>query len=414
MGLFPGAKAYFREKAECFSSERPHAHKPTVYITDIMLLLYMFDAYRACKENESASNSTAVFTGSIRHLAHFLWRRLAHPDGAERIESWQTHVATFDVPGCSPRAKEATQVKRSARGPPIEGVMHDVNDDAPLPTPLSACLRTTGFLRALIDRIVPLLEEEYAACSTFWGELIVQWRDTPIRLFRDPESGKARRQVMHHAHRVATIGEGDMSVCYWIQYFNADATLVITKDTDMLLLLALVAPMRTKTLTLRLDYAGTVDYVDINKFRKWLATRYGSLYDAFLYCTLQGNDYVAKVTKGCGPGPHLDALAAAVATLPSAVSVHNGTFALNEPLLKERLKTGCIRGSLVESCDVMIRQAYWYLFYALHAVNGSALASPLCSQMHDDASLFGWVVGNDMRLAHASRVSESPVFTLAS
>ena len=411
MGIFPGAKAYFRDTTKVFSNER-NPQKPNVIVTDVMLLLYMFDAYRSIKESESTAYEPYV--GSMRSLARFLWRRIAHPDNAEQIETWQTHVVTFDVPGCSPRAKEATQIKRSTRSAPsIEGEFHDFDDDAPLPKPFSTCLRTPGFLGKVVERLFPLLEEMYVSCKSFWGDLILQWRNIPTRLFRHSESGVASRELLQHAHSVTSIGEGDMSICYWVQYFNADATLIITKDTDMILLLSLVAPSKGKTLTLRLDYGVTIDYIDIVSFQSWLATRYGSVYDGFIYCVLQGNDYVEKVTKGCGPVVHLDTLAERCCMGQAPVMrVHNGTFECNEHVLKARLQTACVRGSLIPTADVCIRQALWYLFYALHAVNGSNMASNMCASMHNELSLFGWTTSQNNTILHASRVTQTPSFSL--
>lgn len=78
-----------------------------------------------------------------------------------------------------------------------------------------------------------------------------------------------------------------MSACFWVQYFNAQTTLVISKDTDMLLLLGLVCPSGPKKLFLRLDYKSTTDYVDMLAFKQWMGARFGSYYDGFLYVTMQ-------------------------------------------------------------------------------------------------------------------------------
>jgi hypothetical protein len=405
MGIFPGAKAYFRETTRAFSSERP-SQKPSVIVTDIMLLLYMFDAYRAIKETENPS-----YVGSLHDLARFLFRRIEHPDNVERIESWQTHIVTFDVPGCSPRAKEATQQKRSTRVTPIEGELHETDDDAPLPKSFSASLRTKGFLANVVQRLLIHFEHMYTK-SHFFGDLILQWRNIPKRLYRHPQSGDSCVDLLNHAHSVTSIGEGDMSICYWIQYFNADATLVITKDTDMLLLLALAAPLKGKTVTLRLDFGTTVDYIDICAFRAWLNTRYSSVYDGFLYCVLQGNDYVEKVTKGCGATAHLDALVKVCQAQRPVVAMHNGSFLCDEAELKDRMQRACVRGGLIESKDICIRQALWYLFYALHAMNGSNVASNMCASRFEGESLFGWMTTPENAMQHARRVAETPAFVL--
>lgn len=286
MGLFSGAKSYFREHSGAFSSEKSY-QKPIVIVTDIMLSLYMFDAYRTVKESEATTDEPYV--GSIRDLAHFLWRRIERPDNAERIESWQTHVVTFDVPGCSPRAKEATQQKRSAKtNESIDQECRVLGNDDPLPKPFSSHLRVRGFLGDVIERLIPLFQSLYSTSKCIWGECILQWRNTPIRMYRDANTNETCIETLRHAHNVSTIGEGDMSICYWVQYFNAESTLVITKDTDMLLLLSLVTPSRGKTLVLRLDFGSTVDYIDMIAFKAWLVHRYASVYDAFLYVTMQG------------------------------------------------------------------------------------------------------------------------------
>jgi hypothetical protein len=431
MGIFPGAKAYFRERCGAFSTSLDGSKRPTVVISDLMLALYMFDAY--CT-NIARHGGTSG--GTLRSLAGFLWSRIISADGERGLAAWQTHVVTFDIGGRTPRAKEATQIRRSTavakqakqatqatRATSTEAVT-DAAPDAPvaygydpdeaLPSPFSGFLRTPGTVNRVVLHLVPLLKREYARCISACGTVIIQHADGPT-LLRKEGLGVVEERLWHAA-RVCDIGEGDMSVCYWAQYFNAESTMVISKDTDMLLLLGLVCPSRPRSLILRLDYQQTVDYVDIFVFRQWVSEKYLSYLDGFVYITLQGNDYVQKVSKGCGATAMLDQLQTALQRVDGTCTRSDeGIFSLDEALVAARLSAACTRGTLHTHAPVLIRQGWWYLYYSLTAVNGMSVGCKACLTPGDspDVSLFGWLCDRERRVHAAVRLAPTPRFSIA-
>lgn len=171
MGIFPGAKAYFRERSGAFATSRDGEPHPDLYVSDLMLCLYMFDAYR---EHQRARSAVAF--GSLTDLATFLWNRISRPDSCQSLESWQTHVVTFDVPGKTPRAKEATQERRrvaAAVGPSAKAEAMEMrfpgNAHDPLPAPFSAYLRSPGALRATVSGLLPIFHRLYKQCMRTKG-----------------------------------------------------------------------------------------------------------------------------------------------------------------------------------------------------------------------------------------------------
>lgn len=182
--------------------------------------------------------------------------------------------------------------------------------------------------------------------------------------------------------------------------------MVISKDTDMLVLLALIAPSQGD-IVLRLDYCDTVDFVSIRAFRSWLETQFGSVYNGFLLCVLQGNDYVPKVSMRLGPASHLEALRRLTPGGAPLVRRSGDHFELDEEALIARLRQACTRGALRQNAQVVVRQAWWYLFYALHQCNASHVPVPLCVEAHEGASLFGWTAA-DGEVACARAVTPSP------
>ena len=516
MGIFPGAKSYFREKSGSFlaSGLRGQA-RPTVIITDMMLLLYMFDAHvqRARARADATANAPLGGhggVGTLRDLAHFLWERIAHPDEVAHLERWQTHVVTFDISGFTPRAKEATQAKRRERAERYTGSMRFGEDglqDEPLPSPLSSVLREAGGTSSLVEALLPMFQRLYGSSVATQGEIIIQAGGGPFVMRKNGLDVWTER-LMHVAH-VADVGEGDLSVCFWVQYFNADSTLVLSKDTDMILLLSMVCPVAPKRLFLRLDYLQQVDYIDINVFKVWMQHAFGSYYDGFMYITLQvrsrsflpssfstfppeptergcvgvmlpraryvqGNDYVNKVSKGISQTAMLDSLRkrpptkgllggapprngcqrdAAVGegtadepirTGPGTAALEapgvracvrrlpDGTLELCETLILSRLRhaCACVRGSCVPEAPVLVRQAWWYLCYALIASNGYSAANGLCvtsigprndelhlpigSRRKDARSLFGWMVNDEGGVvpARVAELASTPVMLL--
>ena len=203
-----------------------------------------------------------------------------------------------------------------------------------------------------------------------------------------------------------------MSACFWVQYFNSTNAMVLSKDTDMLLLLGLVCPAASKRLTLRLDYGDKADYIDMSRFRRWAADVFSSYNDAFIYITLMGNDYLPKSLKGCGAPAALDALAGQGGAR-SAVDTANGLFALNEELVLERLRGACVRGACLPEAARLVRNAWWYFIYSVCACNGSDAGSALCTAMVDDKTCFGWFVGAQGRVETSDELSPTPVFSIS-
>lgn len=204
-----------------------------------------------------------------------------------------------------------------------------------------------------------------------------------------------------------------MSACFWVQYFNAANAMVLSKDTDMLLLLGLVCPASSKKLTLRLDYGDKVDYIDMCRFRRWAADSFKTYNDAFIYIVLMGNDYLPKCLKGCGAPAALDALAGQADARP-AVECANGLFALNEGVVMDRLARACVRGSRLPEAGRLVRNAWWYFIYSVCACNGSDAGSALCTAMVDDKTCFGWFVGAQGRVETSDELTPTPVFSITS
>jgi hypothetical protein len=411
MGIFPGAKVYFRERCGAFRSSLDGTKRPNVVISDLMLTMYMFDAY--CNYTSHRSGAGA---GTLRSLAAFLWSRIISADGERGLARWQTHVVTFDIGGRSPRAKEPTQKKRStAAGVETHAApaAYGYGPDEAFPSPFSGFLRTSGAVNRVVFNLVPLLKREYARCISACGTVIIQHADGPTLLRK--EGLEVVEERMWHAACVCDIGEGDMSVCYWVQYFNAESTLVISKDTDMLLLLGLVCPSRPRSLILRLDYQLSVDYIDIFLFRQWVSEKYLSYLDGFLYITMQGNDYVQKVSKGCGATVMLDELQTAIRRVEGTCTYSDeGVFSLDERLLTARLSAACKRGRLHAHVPVLVRQGWWYLYYSLTAVNGMAAGCNACITPGDspDQSLFGWLCDSACQVRVAEKITPTPCFSI--
>ena len=222
-------------------------------------------------------------------------------------------------------------------------------------------------------------------------------------------------ETMWHVRGVRNIGEGDMSVCFWAQYFNANTTLVVSKDTDMLMLLSLVCPGRPRELYLRLDSQNAVDLVDIFIFKQWVKHRFHSYLDGFLYITLQGNDYVQKVANGCGAEKMLDAIAQNLRRSdPSCISMADGVFTLDERLLESRMRSACTRGKLRPAAGVLMRQGWWYLYYSILAVNGIPSGGDACHRRVDGCGdlVFGWVCDPSGDIVVAERVAACPRFSI--
>lgn len=204
MGLFPGSKKYFREHSGAFSPTLWGERKPDVIVTDMMLILYMFDAF--CQYSQGRGARAPC---TLRSLAGFLWDKIAHPDGCEALERWQTHVVTFDVGGRSPRAKEATQdLRRSRVGAAAELAPFAGDDpDAPLPSPFSAFLRTKGALNMVVEAVVPLLEREFFKCMRTNCSIVVQCASGPILLRRD--GLRISREPLTHVSGVRPPRDGE-------------------------------------------------------------------------------------------------------------------------------------------------------------------------------------------------------------
>ena len=179
MGLFPGAKKYFREHSGAFFSGGDVACAPDIYITDLMLTLYMYDVARV--------------DGTVGELALFLWRRVLHPNGVASIAKGQIHVVTFDVHEHSPPAKSLMQKRRTERLAP--GAQGEAAPAAPplemmaaegerLPSPLAASLRDRGFIRALIERLVERFKGLYATAPSAQGDVVVQCHLGALRMRR--------------------------------------------------------------------------------------------------------------------------------------------------------------------------------------------------------------------------------------
>lgn len=187
--------------------------------------------------------------------------------------------------------------------------------------------------------------------------------------------------------------------------------MVISKDTDMIVLLALIAPSQGD-IVLRLDYGDTVDYISIRAFRSWLETQFGNVYNGFLMCVLQGNDYVTKVSMRLGAVPHLEELRRLCAGGAPFVQRFEEHFMLDEEALIARLRQACTRGSLRQNAQVVVRQAWWYLFYALHQSNASHVPVPLCVEAHDGVSLFGWTQANGEVACARAVTPQAPSFVI--
>lgn len=202
MGIFPGAKTYFRERSGAFATSRDGEPHPDLYVSDLMLCLYMFDAYR---EHQRA-RSGGTF-GSLTDLAIFLWNRISQPDTVQALERWQTHVVTFDVPGRTPRAKEATQERRRAAvaTPSAELIPFPDNANDPLPAPFSAFLRSPGGLRATVAGLIPIFHRLYKQCMRTKGAIVIQCEGGPIYMKR--EGIEVKRVEMSHLSYMGRIGE---------------------------------------------------------------------------------------------------------------------------------------------------------------------------------------------------------------
>ena len=191
---------------------------------------------------------------------------------------------------------------------------------------------------------------------------------------------------------------------------------------------------------------------------------------------IQGNDYVNKVSKGISQTAMLDSLrkrsptkgllggapprngsspaaAAAVGddepirTGPGTAALEapgvracvrrlpDGTLELCETLILSRLRQACacVRGSCVPEAPVLVRQAWWYLCYALIASNGYSAANRLCvtsigprndeqqqqlplmgSRRKDARSLFGWMLNDEGGVvpARATELASTPVMLM--
>lgn len=122
-----------------------------------------------------------------------------------------------------------------------------------------------------------------------------------------------------------------------------------------------------------------------------------------------------KVSKGCGTESMLDALAAARRSqqaAPTVVTCENGKYRADEDLMMRMIRTACVRGGLAPHAPASVRQSWWYLFYALTAVNGQTAGIRACTAEIDGVSVFGWKTGEDGRVVATNDLTRPPGFSI--
>ena len=124
---------------------------------------------------------------------------------------------------------------------------------------------------------------------------------------------------------------------------------------------------------------------------------------------------MSKVSKGCGTESMLDALAAVRRSDGAAqpvVSCVDGSFRSDEERLMRILRSACVRGGLAPHAPASVRQSWWYLFYALTAVNGQTVGIRACTAELDGVSVFGWEIDEAGRVVATNAVTRAPGFSI--
>lgn len=363
MGIFPGAKKYLRQVANCFHTD---AEKADVYITDLMLQIYSY---------------MPTGPSTIRQFALHLWRSVQRPDNRPFTEG-TVHIVTFDIPIKGFLAKSITQMKRNANRAQLEFSFDGEN----MPTAIPDCFRDREFMQNLIPCVVAQFIELYRIDICMQGTLVIQYSSAPVMLQK--HDGEMKVTYMNNCALSCRIPEGDMSIAFWATYFASKHIMVITKDTDMLCILPYIHNP-SRQITLKLYHGKENDYINMNTFCAWLEENFGTIYTGTFVLTLQGNDYVSKCTAGCSPETFINAFLSQ--KLGSFIGLERNKLILNEQRCNECISRCTMRGRISPTVSSSVRQAFWYLTYTLSSINGLTNCHTNCALLRDGLSVYGWI-----------------------
>jgi len=230
MGLHPDVKKHLRERfPQCVNDAAPDI-ATEVIVWDAMWSLFKFHSDDDTKCGED--------------LIDFLWWPL------ERffLAGGNTYVVCFDIPEHVPNAKAEEHAKRYGSAAPEPLTSTECSYEK-LPAPWRSALAN----RRVRAQVCTFIAEGFAQRfekrkSTFpksTAHIIVHGTGDSIKKV----SFLGCRDMPEH-NAACQIGEGDLSVAYWVQQFHDSNVVVRVLDSDQVPILMLRAPHSTKITTL--------------------------------------------------------------------------------------------------------------------------------------------------------------------
>lgn len=373
MGLHPDVKKYLKARFP----NSVNAKIPSVICENqICDLMWMLFKYRP----EDSSTGT--------DLVDFFWRP---------IEQFFTgggtaYVCVFDTPQHVPVAKSEEHRKRYGGARP-EPLTAEACDETRLPRPWHAALACRKTRAGIVYFVCDGLSKRFSlhASRLKNRSLILSGASAHVRIV----DGDGERVMEDHA-AVASVGEGDLAVAYWVQHFNDAATVVRVLDSDQIPILQLRAYLANRKQPLfvwlvtpkrpeDLEYHGytpmpfedhtLVDVLELNRE----VERAGLRVEEFCFQVIcQKTDFVDKVITNLGVQPSLAALEknASGAIRITASAAKCDAEAVKKSFRSAALHSKRKRAEVRADGDVELRRAWWTLCYWAYAWRGK-LPDPL-------------------------------------
>lgn len=370
MGLHPDMKKYIAERFPGCVSESPK-EKCQVLVCDYMWLLFKFFPDEFSRGDD---------------LIDFIWGPIAQFFDA----GGETYVMCFDRPERVPKAKAEEHAKRYGK---VEKgaatVMTCVDCDAEnLPLPWHAALADRRIRKnickfiseSVLDRFLELGYGNDGKATLF-----SHGTDGVVKSARSNE----KRDCPEHAS-AAEIGEGDLSVAYWIGRYPNKVSVARVLDSDQIPILMLcclmkkrsascfvwlVSPTRSEKVPEEYIFLPAEKRVtlDVGKLNTTLRNDRINAFEFVFMMICQKTDFVDKIIKNVGVAA---SMRLSETRFRGIVNI-KGSAASCDPAAMERCvrdiaaHSGKKRAQVTDSIDVELRRAWWNLLYWTFGTNGA-------------------------------------------